>query len=397
MLEAHSARLADACRVGGGDRFARSARQDRRALGRLSRVAGHAPGAAADRPRHAARGAHASVAGRADRRARGARAARGRCGSRHRGHARRTVVRVRARRLAAGCARRRLDDVDVGPERRPVRTGACGRDRRGGCRRVAARAVRASPGRVVRVRDRLPDGARHGTRSRARARAARARLGARRPRSLRRAAGARRRRRQASRHGRQGASTARHGRTRDRPRGRPGTNGRRRPPARRAPDDRLRAGRRGEHRRVRRRRRDRGPRARGRRLAARRRRLRAVGGGLPLAPAPRPRRRARGLLGDRRAQVAERAVRLGPRVLRAPGRPSSRDGRPCRVPRARRRREPRPARLEPGVLAPRARLSGLRGPSLARAFGRLRADHALVRARTARSRGARTATRAPRC
>ena len=260
VLEAHSARLADACRVGGDDRFARPARQDRRALGRLPRVARHAAGAPADRPRHAPCSADASLAGRADRRARGARAARGRCGSRHRGHARRAVVRVRARRLAACCARCRLDDVDVGPERRPVRSCACGRDRRGGLGRMAARAVCASSGRVVRVRDRLPDGARHRARRGTRARPARPRLGARRPRALRRAAGARRGRRQASRHDRPSASTARHGRTRGRPRRRPGTNGRRGAPARRATDDRLRAGRRGEHRRVRRRRGDRGAR-----------------------------------------------------------------------------------------------------------------------------------------
>ena len=38
---------------------------------------------------------------------------------------------------AAGCARGRLDDLGVGPERRPVRACACGRDRRRGLVRVA--------------------------------------------------------------------------------------------------------------------------------------------------------------------------------------------------------------------------------------------------------------------
>ena len=66
-------------------------------------------------------------------------------------------------------------------------------------------------------------------------------------------------------------------------------------------------------------------------MAARRRRVRAVGSRLTLAPAPRPRRRARGLVGNRRAQVAERALRLRPRVLRASGCASSRDGRPRRA------------------------------------------------------------------
>ena len=51
-------------------------------------------------------------------------------------------------------------------------------------------------------------------------------------------------------------------------------------------------------------------RARARRLGARRRRVRAVGGGLPVVPPPHRGRRARGLLGDRRAQDAERALRL---------------------------------------------------------------------------------------
>ena len=79
----------------------------------------------------------------------------------------------------------------------------------------------------------------------------------------------------------------------------------------------LQAGQR-EHRRVRRpaRRLRRGARARW--LGARGRRVRAVGGGQPGAPAPHRRRRAGRLVGMRRAQVAQRPVRLGLRVLSRP-------------------------------------------------------------------------------
>ena len=54
------------------------------------------------------------------------------------------------------------------------------------------------------------------------------------------------------------------------------------------------------------------------RMAPRRRRLRALGGGEPVASASRRGTRARGLLGDGRAQVAERPVRLRDRALRHP-------------------------------------------------------------------------------
>ena len=101
------------------------------------------------------------------------------------------------------------------------------------------------------------------------------------------------------------------------------------------PDDRLPAGRQREHRRVR----SRWPRsargARGRRLGARRRRLRPVGA--------RPRRRAptssrgvgeRRLLGDRRAQVAQRALRQRPRLRARPASAARGDGDHRRVPAA---------------------------------------------------------------
>ena len=70
------------------------------------------------------------------------------------------LLRLRHRRRAARCARGRLAHVDVGPERRfsvdlrPTR----GR-RRGGRARVAARAARPARGVSRRLRHRLPDGA----------------------------------------------------------------------------------------------------------------------------------------------------------------------------------------------------------------------------------------------
>ena len=75
-------------------------------------------------------------------------------------------------------------------------------------------------------------------------------------------------------------------------------------------DDRLRAGGRDQHGRLRPARRDRRRLPRARRVVPRRRRLRPVGGGQPRAARAARRRRARRLLGDRRAQVAERPLRL---------------------------------------------------------------------------------------
>ena len=93
----------------------------------------------------------------------------------------------------------------------------------------------------------------------------------------------------------------------------------------RRPDDRVRAGRRGEHGLVRPAARDRRDRARDRRMAPRGRRVRPVGGREPGAASPRRRREWRRLVGDGRAQVAERPVRLRSRLLRAPVRPSGVD------------------------------------------------------------------------
>ncbi len=75
-------------------------------------------------------------------------------------------------------------------------------------------------------------------------------------------------------------------------------------------DHRLRAGRQREHGRVRRPARDRSGRAHPRRMAARRRRLRPVGRGQPAHRPSGRGPRARRLLGLRRAQVAERPLRL---------------------------------------------------------------------------------------
>ena len=108
-------------------------------------------------------------------------------------------------------------------------------------------------------------------------------------------------------------------------RGRPGPHARRRArgarsPATSGPTDRLRAGRQREHGRVRSARRDRRRRAAGT--------ARGCTSTARSGCGPRPvralrhhvrRHRARRLVGDRRAQVAERALRLRPRVRRAPG------------------------------------------------------------------------------
>ena len=61
-------------------------------------------------------------------------------------------------------------------------------------------------------------------------------------------------------------------------------------------------------------------------MAPRRRRVRPLGGGEPATAALVDGRRARRLLGVRRAQVAERPLRLRLRVLCAPGRPCRGDG-----------------------------------------------------------------------
>ncbi len=85
------------------------------------------------------------------------------------------------------------------------------------------------------------------------------------------------------------------------------------------------------------------------------------------------------LVGDRRAQVAERPVRQRPCLRRARGRPPRRDAPRGRVPR-RERRRPRPDGLDAGVLAACPRVRRLCGAALARTVGRRRSRGAIVRA-----------------
>ena len=115
----------------------------------------------------------------------------------------------------------------------------------------------------------------------------------------------------------------------------------------------------------------------------------------PRPEAPRRGHRARRLVDDRRAQVAERALRLRDRLLRAPRvAPRGDDdhrlvpdpGRGCPA-------RARPGRLGAGVLAPGARVPGLRGPALARPERHRGARRALLRRRDALRGGDRRAAR----
>ena len=131
----------------------------------------------------------------------------------------------------------------------------------------------------------------------------------------------------------------------------------------------------------------------GGRVAARRRRLRAVGGGEPALAAPRRRRRARRLVGDRRAQVAQRPLRLRDRLLRAPRGAAGRDGRPRRLPRSTRIRRARATSCDWNPeFSRRARgFAGLRRDPVARPRGDRRAGRALLRPRAPLRRCARAA------
>ena len=115
-----------------------------------------------------------------------------------------------------------------------------------------------------------------------------------------------------------------------------------------------------------------------RRVAARRRRVRPVGRGERGAAASRARRRARRFVGDRRAQVAERAVRLRARLRRAPGGASRGDEPQRRVSGAFAGRAARADGLDAGVVAPRARLRGLRRAAIARPQRRRRSRRSLL-------------------
>ena len=106
--------------------------------------------------------------------------------------------------------------------------------------------------------------------------------------------------------------------------------------------------------------------ARGGRVAPRRRRLRPLGRRQPALSPPRRGGRPRRLLGDRRAQVAQRAVRLRARLHAAPGRARRGDG-------ARRQLSAAERRTQPVRLGPRGRRGAREaspcGPPCARSDG----------------------------
>ena len=77
------------------------------------------------------------------------------------------LLRLRHRRRAARDASAPTGSRRLGPERRARRARAVGGGRRGDRRRLAQGPVRPPGRRVVRVHDRLPDGARDGARRRA--------------------------------------------------------------------------------------------------------------------------------------------------------------------------------------------------------------------------------------
>ena len=85
----------------------------------------------------------------------------------HHGDGLRAVLRLRDRRSAPGVAGGRLARLGLGPERVSRRADAGGGRARGGRGTLGARAARASLAFVVRVRDRVPDGARDVPRRRA--------------------------------------------------------------------------------------------------------------------------------------------------------------------------------------------------------------------------------------
>ncbi len=99
--------------------------------------------------------------------------------------------------------------------------------------------------------------------------------------------------------------------------------------------------------------------ARGRRLGARGRRLRPVGGGGAVARAPGARPGRRRLVGHRRAQVAQRALRQRPGLRARPRAAARGHGRDRRVPAH--EHDARALGARAGAVAPRARRRGLGG------------------------------------
>ena len=203
-------------------------------------------------------------------------------------------------------------------------------------------------------------------------------LGRRHPRPVRGAAHHRRRRRGSARQCAQSAWPAR-ARTRSRGAGagrRSGTHARRRAAAARRSHHPLHPGRQREHRRVRSRRCDRAAGATCRRVGARGWRVRAVGRSHSGAGAPaRGVRRCR-FVGDRRAQVAQRAVRQRHRVRPRTAAPARCHEHVGGVPRA--RRAARPLRLHARVFPARPRRRGLGSAAIARSRRTGRSRRALV-------------------
>ena len=105
--------------------------------------------------------------------------------------------------------------------------------------------------------------------------------------------------------------------------------------------------------------------------------------------------RARRLVGHRRAQVAQRALRQRPRVRARRARAARGDGDHRRLP-ADRGAARNPSRLHARAVAPRARRRGLGGAALARPRGRRRAGRAQLPPGARASPRAR-ARRATRC
>ena len=152
------------------------------------------------------------------------------------------------------------------------------------------------------------------------------------------------------------------------------------------PGDRLRAGGQREHRRVR------PARARSSPPAARTARGATSTARSGCGPPPRPARAhlTAGVDGAdswarRRAQVAQRPLRLRARDRRRPGGAAPPRCAHRAVPHARRRARAQRRRLGARGVAPRARLPALRGAARARARRRRRARRALLRARRAGS------------
>ena len=283
----------------------------------------------------------------------------------------------------------------MGPERGRLRDRTVAVRPRGRRGRLGAGAAR--PARRLRggLRHRVPDGAFHLPRGCSQGRAEAGGVGRRRPRSAGRPPSPRDRRRAGARDRARGMPAARarrparaiRGQRRPGPHAAPRARGRVGRP--RWAEHRVRPGRRGEHGSVRSVRAHRRRVPHPRRLVPHRRRLRPLGRRQPGAPAAAGRLRARRLVGDGRAQVAQRSIRLRNRRGGRRGRAPRGDDLDRRLhPRLRRggaRRWP----LGAGVLAPRPRRPPLRRAALAGSQRSGSPRRALLRPRRPDGRAAR--------